>query len=394
MSLHAIPEGAAPLNRYDLSHLSDGEVLAGTRRLVGASNQLFADLLAHLAEVEARGIHRAKACASLYTYCIYELRFSEDAAFRRASAARFVKAFPALFDAVASGELHLTGLLMLGAMIARRQVGEVLERAKHRTKKELAKLLREIDPLPDLPARITPLGPAAPEPKPVRNPTWAEFVASFVPVRHLNPGERPRDWIDEPTIAQAVETANSQFTVSVPQLRPAPPITGPQRFGVQFTATQEYADLVERAQALLSHTSEGASVQQLQLRAMRLLVAELEKKKYGARKRPPTELSAETAPVASPEASRHIPLRIRRRVFERDNAQCTFVDESGTRCRELQRLEIHHLKPFARAGRHHADNLTLRCQAHNGLAAEQDFGRELIETLHDSSQHESLRAQR
>jgi len=65
MSLRAISTGDAPRNRYDLSHLSDGEVLAGTRRAVGASNQLFADLLAHLAEVETRGIHRAKACSSL-----------------------------------------------------------------------------------------------------------------------------------------------------------------------------------------------------------------------------------------------------------------------------------------------------------------------------------------
>jgi len=68
MSMTAISHCHAPRDRYDLTHLSDGEVLAGTRRLVGASNQLFADLLAHLAEVETRGIHRAKACASLYTY--------------------------------------------------------------------------------------------------------------------------------------------------------------------------------------------------------------------------------------------------------------------------------------------------------------------------------------
>jgi hypothetical protein len=82
--------------------------------LVGKSNQVFADLLRHLAEVEARGVHRLRRCSSLYTYCIYELRLSEDAASRRASAAKLVKRFPALLDAIACGELHLTGLLMLG----------------------------------------------------------------------------------------------------------------------------------------------------------------------------------------------------------------------------------------------------------------------------------------
>ena len=89
-----IPGGAA-----SLAQLTDEELLASTRRLVGRSNQLLAALLLHLAEVEARGVHRTRRCASLYTYCIYELRFSEDAAARRSAAARFVKQFPALLDA-------------------------------------------------------------------------------------------------------------------------------------------------------------------------------------------------------------------------------------------------------------------------------------------------------
>ena len=62
------------LTPYSLEHVSDDDLHASTRRLVGRSNQLLAALLAHLAEVEARGIHRERACASLCTYCIYELR--------------------------------------------------------------------------------------------------------------------------------------------------------------------------------------------------------------------------------------------------------------------------------------------------------------------------------
>jgi hypothetical protein len=66
-----------------LAHVTDDELLANTRRLVDRSNQLLALLLMHLAEVELRGVHRTRSCASLYTYCIYELRFSEDGAARR-----------------------------------------------------------------------------------------------------------------------------------------------------------------------------------------------------------------------------------------------------------------------------------------------------------------------
>ena len=139
-----------------LAHLSDRELLASTRALVGSSNRIFAALLAHLAEVDARGLHRTRACASLYTYCIYELRFSEDAAARRAGAAKLVKRFPLLLPAIANGELHLTGLLMLGPHFTPENIVEVLGRAKFRTKRELAKLVRELHPLPLVPDLVEP----------------------------------------------------------------------------------------------------------------------------------------------------------------------------------------------------------------------------------------------
>src|SRR3954469_3505914 len=191
------PASHVPAAGCDLTQLTNDELIAGTRRLVGTSNQLFAMLLAHLAEVEARGIHRERACSSLYTYCIYELRFSEDAAFRRVSAARLVKRFPALYEPIASGELHLTGLLMLGPHLTPENHREVLARAKHRTKKGSAKLRRALDPVPELPARIEPLGPA-PARSATGKPSWADFVESLCPVvRELRPGDAPRDWVGD-----------------------------------------------------------------------------------------------------------------------------------------------------------------------------------------------------
>jgi hypothetical protein len=180
------------------AELSDAELLVATRRLVGRSNQLLASLLAHLAEVEARGIHRTRACSSLYVYCVYELRFSEDEAFRRVTAARLVCRFPALLDAVAAGELHLTGLLMLGPHLTAENFVEVLARAKHRTKKEIARLVRVLDPLPDVPPCVEPLGPAPARRAPlaVSTPTWRQFVDAMEPVRELTAGDRPRDWMD------------------------------------------------------------------------------------------------------------------------------------------------------------------------------------------------------
>jgi hypothetical protein len=444
----------SPRRNPSPSELSDAELLTATRSLVGRSNQLLGALLTHLGEVEARGIHRLRACSSLYTYCIYELRYSEDEAFRRVAAARLVRRFPGLLDAVASGELHLTGLLMLGPHLTERNISQVLLRAKHRTKKEIARLVRELDPLPEVPPRIEPLGPAPARLVPTA-PTWQAFVSSLCPVRELSPGERPRDWMEDANEGEAAAPADFMLsdndavstragTDASDQTSPAEPLS-PQRYKVQFTAGEEYVKLVEEAQALLSRSAPRATLDEIQLRAMRALVAELKRRKHAAvarSQKPPAESAdvgcstakRESAQKSAPEfesehpqthanvgkqsevevkhpqsdaepgqsqveaesprrRGRYVPAAVRRAVFGRDEGRCTYADALGQRCAETHRLEFHHLTAFALGGEHTKENLTLRCHAHNALAAEQDFGREFIELARGASKHEPWRAQ-
>jgi 5-methylcytosine-specific restriction endonuclease McrA len=75
---------------------------------------------------------------------------------------------------------------------------------------------------------------------------------------------------------------------------------------------------------------------------------------------------------------RYVPAAVRRAVAERDRECCAYVDDEGRRCRETSALELHHLTPHARGGPPTEANLSLRCRAHNRLAAESDFGREFI----------------
>jgi hypothetical protein len=96
------------------------------------------------------------------------------------------------------------------------------------------------------------------------------------------------------------------------------------------------------------------------------------------------------SPSESPK-SRHIPAAVRRAVYERDGARCTYVDERGERCQETHYLELHHRQPFGMQGAHSIANLTLYCGAHNALAAEVDFGRAHMTDRQQSSRHESRR---
>src|SRR5688572_23263294 len=312
LSTSGLTSGARRTASTAPTELSDAELLTATRGLVGRSNQLLASLLAHLGEVEARGIHRTRACASLYGYCIYELRFSEDEAFRRVTAARLVRRFPALLDAVASGELHLTGLLMLGPLLTADNLVEVLARAKHRTKKELARLVRILDPLPQVPPRIEPLGPASSRLVPAAA-TWGQFMSALNPVRELEPGARPRDWTESAACdwverAEGAPIANDGSSAALleqevsatpsgsalarsdaiatppdsalatlarwdadampSEPEPAsPPRLEPQRYKVQFEASEEYVELVEKAKALLSQTAARVDLSELHPRS-------------------------------------------------------------------------------------------------------------------------------
>jgi 5-methylcytosine-specific restriction endonuclease McrA len=438
-SNHDLIAKLVPGGVHSLAHLDDQELLKNTRRLVGRSNQLFAALLLHLAEVEARGLHRKRLCASLYTYCIYELRFSEDAAARRSSAARLVKQFPLLFDAIANGELHLTGLLMLGPHLTPENHVDVLGRAKFRTKKELAKLVRELSPLPQVPDLIEPLRPDPTLVLATTRPSWERFASSFEPpVRDLRPGERPREWAndDDGVAGDAIGTAPVGSTLAPgeapptsglepepepePELLPAapaelPPITGPQQYQMQFTTSEEHVQLVERAKALLARERPGLALGEVHLEAMKMLVAALEKRKFAVTDRPQTraraaqagektalsdDVAAREAPAEAGQSAltprqrgRYVPAAERREVFERDGGRCSYADSSGARCRETRYLELHHLKPFAQGGANLASNLTLRCAAHNALAAEEDFGREYIQQKRGHARHESLAVQ-
>src|SRR5689334_4259762 len=175
-----------------LAFIPDDELFATVQRLTARTNVALADLLAHLGEVERRGAHRTRACASLYTYCIYELRMSEDAAFRRSKAARLVREYPELRDAIAKGEIHLTGVLIIGPHLGGEQHAEILRRARFRSKRELTRLVAEIDPKPEVLSLVEPIGPAASGV--ATHQAFAEALSG--PIRALSPGKRPGDWIE------------------------------------------------------------------------------------------------------------------------------------------------------------------------------------------------------
>ena len=95
---------------------------------------------------------------------------------------------------------------------------------------------------------------------------------------------------------------------------------------------------------------------------------------------PDTTNVAAATPRSSP-CSRHLPSDVRRRVFVRDEARCTWTSPDGVRCNSRAWLEHDHVIPRGMGGGNDPSNIRLRCRAHNQLAAEQAYGRDTISRI-------------
>ncbi len=188
--------------------------------------------------------------------------------------------------------------------------------------------------------------------------------------------------------ATGPELAGDAQGVASPPLSspaPAPPPArpaviaplAPECYRVQFTASAETYEKLRLAQALLRHQVPDGDLGTIVDRALTALLADLGRKKFAATDRP--RRGRGPAP-----GSRHIPAEVTRAVWLRDGGRCAFVGATGRRCTERGFLEFHHVTPYTAGGASTADNIQLRCRAHNGYEAERYFGRRTPSGVRDA----------
>ena len=326
-----------------LAHLSDDELIAEVGRLAEHERQATANLIASLAELDARRLYLGQGCSSLFTYCTQVLHLSEHAAYGRIEAARAARRFPVVLELLASGSVTLTAVGLLATHLTTENHRELLDSARHKSKRHVEHLVASLRPLPPVPSTIRKL----PTPK----------LPEVVRVDH-----------DVVRNDAAVSAASCD---APPPKRPAvvDPLA-PDRYKVQLTVSRETYEKLRRAQDLLRHTIPSGDPAAIFDRALSLLLADLERTKLAATERP-------RATRASSTGSRYIPASVKREVWARDGGQCAFVGANG-RCTEQGFLEFHHVVPYAVGGQTMPENLELRCRAHNSYEAEQYFGPLLI----------------
>ena len=335
-----------------ISTLSDDELLRGLSELLQRSRRVESELVAHIGEVDARRLYAREAAPSMFAYCTDVLKLSEHEAYLRIAVARASREHPVLLEMLAEGRLALSVIARLAPHLTEANRETVLARAEGKTKRQIEELVAELAPQPDVPVTIRKL----PEPRKAE-PASVQVHEVLVPKRVTNLHTATPAWSVAPTKPPVVEPL------------------APARYKIQFTASAELRDKLERLRSLMRSSVPDGDLAAIIDEAVTEKLERLEAKRFARSKAPRKSLEqTDTSPK-----SRYIPAPVKRAVRERDGEQCAFVDATGRRCQAREGLELHHKQPYGRGGDHSPENIQIMCRAHNGYLAEQDYGKEVMD---------------
>lgn len=331
-----------------LTELSDDQLLACVKRLAAAERHATAALIAALMEFDGRRLYLAAGCSSMFTYCTQVLHMAEGAAYNRIEAARAARRFSVMLDLLHDGSVTLTTVRLLAPHLTTENHHDVLGSARHKSKREVEILVASLNPKPATPPVIRKL----------RAPREAAGVAPPAMVATTALAAEPKTPVDAPPLGARPASLADSPTIVTP--------LAPERYKLQLTISRETHDKLRHVQDLLRHTLPSGDPAEILDRAITLLLEDLERRRF-AQTASPRESGT------PPSGSRHIPAAVRREVWRRDEGQCAFVGTKG-RCTERGFLEFHHVEPYAAGGAATAENIQLRCRAHNAYEALLFFG--------------------
>ncbi len=240
---------ATPQHAKDLSNEA---VLAKLDDLVTDDRNTTAKMIEMLIIVEERRLHLELAYASMFDFCRRKLGLSEGSATRRLTAARLVKRFPRLLDAIEAGRIHLSSLVQLRDLLTEDNVADLVAAVSGKSKREVLELVARLAPKPDVDPSIrrlpeqgalTPPSAAPSPPPPVQRKASSAKPASLAP---LSEG----------------------------------------RYKVEFTADAALCAEIDRARALMRHRNPNGDLTVVFAEAMKALLEKLEKERLGKTARP------------------------------------------------------------------------------------------------------------
>jgi HNH endonuclease len=375
-------------HRDRLKALADDELLAGLSNIVGKQNQITAEFLAYLAELDARQLFLDLGYPSLFAYCVEALGLCESTAGRYIAAARVCRDHARAFGLVARGELHASALSSMKKHLTAENAAELFELCTRKSARQVEELLAARFPRPDVRDLIRRLPVSARSTLDVGSTAQVGLPAQKAMARGGDGNGTESELQAQGAVPSAAAPTEAAKTSRIEPL-------SADRYGVHFTADGEFRDLLERVRGLAGHRLPSGDLLTLLKRGLKAYERELEKERFaiGRNSRPSsgatatpterallqtevaTEPSASEAPHPPPaRRTRHYSAAVAREVFVRDGKQCSYVSADGRRCTSRRCLELDHVQPWALGGDNTVANLRVLCRAHNQRYARQCFG--------------------
>jgi len=320
-----------------MKELNDKELVAALKKLKGRENQIIAELIRYLSEVDRRKLYLELGYPSLFAYCCKALKYSESAAYRRIAAARVYRENPEVYEKLVGGELTLCAVAELAKVISPKNKVELFSKVEGKSKQEVQSVVAEY-----------------------RAPETGSKRQESVRVRQVK--RRP-----VPLLASQAPRTEEPHAKS---------------YTVTIELSEEEMAVVQEAQTILS----TAKVRETLLQSARKVVQHHKSLRVRREHRAANKgIVKESLPPVEADngRSRYISADVRHAVEMRDGGRCSYVAPDGTKCCETKNLEFDHRVPYALGGKSDVENLRLLCRAHNKLAAEQVFGREMIQNIID-----------
>ncbi len=306
--------------------MSNNKLLNELKARVENERKLLMEILYALREVEVRNLHLDLGYPDLYEFTMKELGYSSGSAYRRIAAMRLLKSVPEIAPKLESGELGLENASQAQSFFRKEDQRRKVQGEQKLSLEEKRELVTEL------------LGKSTRE------------------------GQR------------VLMERSPDVMIPTEKTRPLPE----QKTLVQFVASQELMAKLEELKKLMAHKNFEGRMDVLMDQIADIALNKLRPKPAPKAKDQQTDAVSTPAPGVTQAAqittqrSRYIPAAEKRKVLLRDQNGCTHKNtQTGRVCQSKHGLQLDHIVPFSLGGENTADNLTLRCGAHNRYRAKQ-----------------------
>ena len=349
------------------------------KKLVGEELSIVTTFLQRLMEFNRAKLHEKLGYASLWSFCRSGLGLCESTAGRRIKAITVIERFPAAVDFLRDGRLCVTRLLLLSDALTAENAASLLERASHKSLKEIELVAATANPLPAPSARIQKF-PTKPEPAP------ADPVLAFdapVPAQPDPTPPQPASPVPEPDPSE--ESTVARAPLPSPRRRSTVRPTSAQEYSARLPVSREWVQKLELAKKLGSHVvPTGDPVTILEL-ALDLFIEKHGKRRGAIAPKPRAKKKTEpkvaaaaeesgASKEASPKKKERFTAEDRRTLWNRDGAHCVWPIDGGDVCGSEWQLEADHVEAKARGGASEPGSARLLCRPHNDQHARETFG--------------------